>query len=240
MSTSATSHLSTVQTNAITHSAAANPEEVQSVVPQNEEDTTDGNYKALDHLLTYKWANSTYQWFADCKYTGTVVGTLAPVQKAVMIKPIQHVANWTDSFCDRKLSTVDYFVDLSSAQIDDMTRLVKGTLGMIHLVTIKGVVEPTVKQVNAVGSQAHSLLHNENGKAIVPSVADPLVSPVNVMLEKVMEKKSLKPDAVGEQSSELKRSYKIIKHIIHGEREVKSLEINDEPEGNTSLEVHAE
>lgn len=169
------------------------------------------NHKALDHLLKYQWFRTSYNWVTECKYVHLLAQKTGPsVQKVKLFKPILYSANVVNNVCDYKLTQVDRVVDLTSAQIDDLTRLIRGTLGMVELVAVKGVYEPAVQKVDAVGVRVHSLLHNDKGQAIVPSIADPIVSPVNVVLEKGVKKLSPEKAPVEKQSSELKRTWKLI------------------------------
>lgn len=211
----------------------ANGPESASLIVVNV-DEREINNKTLQHLLKYEWANSGYAFFSDCKYVAFVSKGTAPVSSYLfLLQPTQKAVNWLDSFCDHKLTSVDKMLDLSSSQIDDMTRLAKSTLEMIHLVTLKGMVEPTVKRINNVGALVHYLSHNDKGKAIIPSMIDPLVSPVNVMLEKAVSKKSPGAERVAEQSSELKRSLKIlIKLVKNQEGADESQSIDDTNGGN--------
>lgn len=183
-------------------------------------DESEIHYRALNHLLRYQWAKSSYDWAADCKYVNFVAEKTNPVcSTALQLQPLLKTVVWADGFCDRRLTSIDRVVDLSSTQIDDLTRLARGTFEMISLVTLKGVIEPTFKRVNAVGALVHSVLHNEDGKAIIPSIVDPLVSPVNVLLEKAQIKISPDSQKVDEQSSELKRAYKILANIVKSQKE---------------------
>lgn len=206
------------------YETSANGTESPSLIVVNV-DERDLNYKTLQHLLQYEWANSGYTFFSDCKYVAIVSKETAPISNYLfLLKPAQKAVNWLDSFCDHKLTSVDQILDLSSSQIDDMTRLAKDTLEMIQLVTFKGMVEPTVKQINNVGALVHYLSHNDKGKSVIPSMLDPIVSPVNVLLEKAVLKKLPGTDRVAEQSSELKRSLKIFIKLV------KNQEGPDEPQ----------
>lgn len=124
-------------------------------------DESERQYRALNYLLKYQWAKSSYDWATDCKYANFVSEKTTPVRSTVLqLQPLHKTVVWADGFCDRKLTSIDRLVDLSSTQIDDLTRLARGTLEMISLVTLKGVIEPTFKRVNAVGALVHSVLHN--------------------------------------------------------------------------------
>uniref|UniRef100_A0A0L0NRF2 Uncharacterized protein n=1 Tax=Candidozyma auris TaxID=498019 RepID=A0A0L0NRF2_CANAR len=173
---------------------------------------SDDNQRTYEHLLTYKPVKAAHDWFANCKYVKYVADTANPaIQYIGDFKIVQSTTRRADLIADKELNKLDSILTYrNSPKIQDLTHSILGTIEMLHLVALKGVYEPTIEKVYRLCVTTQAYLHDENGKAIVPSVADPIVSPINVLLVKSLNKWNPELGDVGEQSSELKRTYKII------------------------------
>lgn len=194
--------------------------------PQDE--TVNVHRKFLAHINKYPLANETKDAFLSIPYTKRVTESIVPTLQVVReTNPFKLVIDQGDIVADGTLNQVDRFVPtLQTITYSDLTtpitRPIHGTvegaqkvLGNVNQTIHKNVTDPTVKFANDVRQRVSHLMHDEQGKGIVTSHADPLVAPINENLEKVVEKYFPKTKKVSkDHSSELSRTVRIVSNVV--------------------------
>lgn len=175
----------------------------------------------LNHLLEYPVLHAGHDTLLACPIGKTVVDSTLPSYTVVRnLQPVKIIADYTNSALDKGLTTIDSWApSLKTLEVHDLTDPVTQPLGALHLAVVKTVVEPTAKKVLDVKLSVHSVLYNKDGKAIIPSFADPVVSPVNAYLERSIENWLPGTHKVtGEQSSEIARTCMILTNMVTQKR----------------------
>lgn len=189
-------------------------------------------HKAVTHLLEYPLISAGHNAFLSIPVAKSMVDMSAPAYKMIRnIQPVKFFVDVTNTACDSTLSTVDSWVPrLQTLEVRDLTDPVTQPLGAAHLVVMKAVVEPTAKMANEARISFHSAVYKD-GKAVVSSLADPVVSPVNVLLEKTVEYWLPGTQKVTDLSSEIAKTCLILGNVLTHKRE--PVEVAPVPEAAT-------
>lgn len=189
--------------------------------------------KLLSHVKQYPIVTTGADAVFMVPHSKQVYDLVKPKAKIIReTQPVKMVLDKCDTITDGLLTQVDtLFPLIKTLEVHDITdpvvrpalktsEEVKIAYEMAHEKAMRTVVEPTVKSLNGIRYNVHSVMYDENGKSVVTSKLDPIVAPVNEKLEGVIS--SMIPDikkVSKDQSSELERTALILINVITQARE---------------------
>lgn len=142
--------------------------------------------KYVIHLLQYPLVNDTKKAMVSTKFGASMANALKSSYKTTILWPgVKHVYRGIDHVADNSLSTLDvWFPNVKKVNVTDLTDPVIQPAGALKLILWKLVVEPTALHATNVKSGLDARLYDKNGKCVYLAVADPVVAPVNQLLDK--------------------------------------------------------
>lgn len=180
------------------------------------------------HLMEYPIYKSGHEAFPAISSLKT-----ASFDLTRRIAPVRSAVDFNDRTVDGLLTTLDKWCPaLKTTEVSDLTGTVTKPIGAAHLVFVKTLVEPTVLTLNKVRHTVHSHKYDANGRNVVLSLADPVVAPLNNVMEATSHYFCPSVATVpANQTSELARTALIVLYAVKQQKSVVAIQPIAEPVG---------
>ncbi|CAK9437591.1 uncharacterized protein LODBEIA_P19690 [Lodderomyces beijingensis] len=205
---------------------------------RNPKDKGPSKLLTLSHLRTYPLVKTSSNLFGMVPGSGFTVSTARSSFAFIRsYQPFKYLIEASDKFSNSMLDQLDKWIpSLQTVEVQDLTNPIATPVAnavdsIQHTVSgindsvsrnildpvNRTIIEPTKSRISDARDGLNQRVHDENGKGIVSSQADPLVKPLNDTLENFVGNHfpDRKINNEGGHSSEIARSFKIVGNIIH-------------------------